>query len=186
MSPAPRSTGATCRGRPRLHRSEVLKRRRRAGRGRRGATRLWARAHARRLPLPVWASGRPAPVRCPAERVLPSLRSLRPVRPILRGGRRSDRCPFASSMTTRTAPTPTPCIGAGRGGRRRIRRRRRARRRRWNRVLPRGAYSRCLSGVAESRTSMCPLSQAGAIVQARPLRRSEEQPPSEWGRTLPP
>jgi hypothetical protein len=70
-------------GRPRLRRSEVLKCRRYAGRGRWGATRLWARAHARRLPLPIWASGRPSPLRCPAGQALPSCRDLRLVRPIL-------------------------------------------------------------------------------------------------------
>jgi hypothetical protein len=49
MSPAPRSTGATCRGRPHHRCPVAFKCRRRADRGRRGATRLWARAHVRRL-----------------------------------------------------------------------------------------------------------------------------------------
>jgi hypothetical protein len=145
MSPAPRSTGATCRGRHRRRRPVALKCRRRGGRERMGATRLWARAHVRRLPLPEWASGPSAPVRRPAGWALPSRRDLRPVKPILREGQRSDRCLSVSSMTARTAPTPTPCRGVSRGGGRRIRRRRRARRQRRNRVLPRGAYSRCLS-----------------------------------------
>jgi hypothetical protein len=121
-SPTPRSTGSTCRGRPRLHRSVALNCRRRAGRGRRGVTRLWARAHIRWLLLPVWACGQPAPVRAPPERALPSCRDLRPVRSIPRGGRRSDRCPSAGSMMARTVRTPTPCRGACRGGGRRIRR----------------------------------------------------------------
>jgi hypothetical protein len=50
MLPARWSTGATCWGRPCHHRLAAPKCRRRAGRRRRGATRLWARAHVRRLP----------------------------------------------------------------------------------------------------------------------------------------
>jgi hypothetical protein len=176
MSPAPRSTGATCWGRPHRRRPVALKCRHRAGRERRGTTRLWARAHVRRLPLSEWASGLSAPVRRPAGRALPSCKDLRPVKPILREGRRSDRCPSASSMTARTAPTPTPCRSAGRGGGGRIRHRRRVRRRQWNRVLPHDACNRFLSGVAEPRMFTCPLSQAGATVQLRPLRKPEEQP----------
>jgi hypothetical protein len=42
-------------GRPRLCRSVVPRCRRRAGHGRRGATRLWGRARVRRLPLSEWA-----------------------------------------------------------------------------------------------------------------------------------
>jgi hypothetical protein len=66
MSPAWRSTGATCRGHPRRRYLAALKCHRRAGRGRRGATRLRARAHVRRLPHP---SG-PAvgPLLCGAQR----------------------------------------------------------------------------------------------------------------------
>jgi hypothetical protein len=52
--------------------------RRRAGRGRRGTTRLWARAHVRRLPPPEWTSSRSVPMWCPAERALPSRRDLAP------------------------------------------------------------------------------------------------------------
>jgi hypothetical protein len=51
MSPARRSTGATCRGHPRHHRLAALKSRRRAGRRQWGATRLWARAHVRQLTI---------------------------------------------------------------------------------------------------------------------------------------
>jgi hypothetical protein len=174
MSPARRSTGPICRGRPRRRRPASLKCRRHAGRGRQGATRLWARAHVRWLPSPKWTSGRSGPVRRPAGRVLPSRRDPRPVKPILRDGRRSDRCPPANSMTTQTAPTPTPYRGAGRGGGCRIRRRRRARHRQRNRVLPCGTCSRCLSGVAEPCMFMCPLSSAGAMVQPRTLRKPEE------------
>jgi hypothetical protein len=119
-------------------------------------------------PLPEWACGRPTPVRCPAGRALSSRRDPRPVRSIPRGGRRSDWCLSASSMTARTTRTLTPCRGDGREGGRRIRHRRRAQRRWRNRALPRGAYSRCLSGVARPQMFMYPLSQAGAKVQPRP------------------
>jgi hypothetical protein len=50
MSPARRSTRATSRGRPRHRRFAAPKCHHRAGRRRRGATRLWARSHVRRLP----------------------------------------------------------------------------------------------------------------------------------------
>jgi hypothetical protein len=179
MSPTPRSTGATCRGRPRCRRPVALKCHRRAGRRRWGATRLWAQAHVRQLPLPEWASRRSAPVRHPSGRGLPSRRDLRPVKTILREGRRSNQCSSASSMTARTGPTPSPCRGAGRGGGRRIRRRRRARCRQRNRVLPCGACSCCLSGVAEPRKFTCPLSLVGAMVQPRPLWKPEERPTSK-------
>jgi hypothetical protein len=112
MSPARRSTGATCWGRPRHRRPVALKCRRRTGRERRGTARLWARAHVGRLPLPEWASGRPAPVWHPAGRALPGHRDLHLAKPILREGRRSDWCPSARSMTVRTTRTPTPCKGA--------------------------------------------------------------------------
>jgi hypothetical protein len=181
MSPTRRSTGATCRGRPRRRRRVALKCHRRAGYGRRGATRLQARAHVRWLPLPEWASGRPAPVRRPVGRALPSRRDLRSAMPTLREGRRCDRCPSASFMMARTGPTPTPCRGTGRGGGRRIRCRRRACRLQRNCVLPRGACNRCLSEVAEPRISTCPSSLAGAMVQLRPLQKLEGQPPSQWG-----
>jgi hypothetical protein len=107
----------------------ALKCHRRTGRERWGTTRLWARAHVRRLLLPVWACGRPAPVWRLAERALPSRIDPRPVRSIPRGGRRSDLCPSARSTMARTVRTPIPCRGASRGGGRRIRRRHRARRR---------------------------------------------------------
>jgi hypothetical protein len=116
MLPARRLTGATCRGHPRRRRLAALKCRRRAGRRRPGATRLWARAHVKRLPSFKWTSGRSAPVRRPAGWALSSHRDLRPAKPILREGRRSDRRPPASSMTAWTAPTPTHCRGTVRGG----------------------------------------------------------------------
>jgi hypothetical protein len=171
MSPARRLTGATCRVRPHRHHLTMLKCLRRVGRKRRGATRLWARAHVRRLPLPEWTSGRSAPVRRPAGRALLSRRDLRPVKSVLREGRRSGRRPPASSMTARTAPTPTPCRGAGRGGDCRTRRRRQARHQWRSKAPSRGACSRCSSGAAEPWTFMCPLLPAGATVQPRSLRR---------------
>jgi hypothetical protein len=189
MSLAPRLTRATCRGHPRLRLPEVMKCRRRAGRGRRVATRLWARAHVRRLPLPEWTRGRPTPVRRPAGWGLPGHRDLRPAKLILREGRRSDRCPSARSMTVWTARTLTPCRGAGRGGGRRIRRRRQARRRRRNRALPRGAYSRCLSGGGGAPDVHVPLIAGGGhgpTSAVAEVGASEGQPPSKWGRTLPP
>jgi hypothetical protein len=114
MSPGRRSTGATCQGRPRRHCPVELKCRRHAGRGRWGAARLWARAHVLRSPPPPpeWASGRSAPARRPLGRTLLSRRDMRPAKPILREGWRSDRCPSTSSITARTGPTPTPCRGA--------------------------------------------------------------------------
>jgi hypothetical protein len=148
MSPAPRLTGAICRGRPHLRRFVVPRCHRRAGHGRRGATRLWGRARVWRLPLSEWASGRPTPARRPAGRALPSRQDLCPVRSIALGGQRSVRCPFASSMTVRIAQTLTPCRGADRGGGRQIRCRRRAQCRWQNRASSRGACSLCLSGVA--------------------------------------
>jgi hypothetical protein len=148
MSPAPRLTGATCRGHPRRCRSVVPRCRRRAGRGRWGATRLWGRAHVRRLPLPEWAFGRPAPIRRPAGRALPNLQDLHPARSIPLGGQRSIRCLSASSMTVQIGRTLTPCRGAGRGGGRQIRRRCQARHRWRNRALPHDTCNRCLSGAA--------------------------------------
>jgi hypothetical protein len=133
-----------------------------------GATRLWGRARVWWLPLLEWAFGRPAPVRRPAGQALPSRQDLRPVRSIPLGGRRSVRCLSANSTTVRIARTLTPCRCAGRGGGRQIRRRRQVRRRWQNRAPPRGACSRCLSGVAGPRMFMCPLSQVGATVQPRP------------------
>jgi hypothetical protein len=76
----------------RLRRSAAPRCCRHASLGRRGVTRLWARGRVRRLPLPDWAFGRPAPVRRPAEWALPSRRDRRLVRSIPLGGRRSDRC----------------------------------------------------------------------------------------------
>jgi hypothetical protein len=111
MSPVPRSTGATCRGHPRPpppRGAEVSSSRRPREVGHDKTVSSSSRPAA---PLPEWAYGRPAPVRRPTEQALPSRRDLHPVRSIPRGGRRSDRCPSASSMTARTARTPTPCIG---------------------------------------------------------------------------
>jgi formin 2 len=68
-----------------------------------------------------WTRGWFAPVQRPAGRTLSSCRGLRPVKPILQKGRSSGRCPPASSMTARTAPTPTPRRGVGHGGDRRTR-----------------------------------------------------------------
>jgi hypothetical protein len=168
MSLAPRLTRATCRGRPHLRHSVVPRCHRRASHGRRGATRLWDRARVRRLPLSGWAFGRPALVRRPAGRALPSRQDLRPVRSIPLGGRRSVRCPSASSTTVRITRTLTPCRGAGRGGGRQIRCRRQVQCQWRNRAPPRSVCSRCLSGVAGGRMFMCPLSQAGATVHPRP------------------
>jgi hypothetical protein len=148
----------------------------------------WSReaGHAQRFLLPMWAYDRPALVRCPAERALPSCRDPHHVRSIPRGGRRSDQCPSARYMMAQTIQTLIPCRGVGREGGRRIRRRRQARCRWRNRALPCGAYSHCLSGVAGPQMSMCPLSQAGAMIQPQSLRKLEGQAPSELGRVLPP
>jgi hypothetical protein len=156
MLPVWRSTGATCRGHPHHRHPAAPKWHRHAGRGRRGATRLWARAHVWRLPPPEWTSGRSAPVQRPAERALPSCRDLRLVKSIPREGRRSDRRPPANSTTARTAPTLTPCRGTGRGEDRWTRGRRQACRKWRSQVPPRGACSHCSSGVAEPRTFICP------------------------------
>jgi hypothetical protein len=174
MSPARRSIGATCWGCPRRRHLAVLKCSRGSSRRRRSAIRPWARAHIRRFPSPEWTSGRSSPVRRPTGRVLPVRKDLRPVKPILRGGRRSDRSPPASSMMARTAPTPTPCRGTGHGGDHWTQRRHRACRRWRSQASPRGTCSRFSSGAAEPQTFMCPLLQAGATVQPRPLRRPEE------------
>jgi hypothetical protein len=169
-----RSTGATCRGRPSRCHLAAPTCRRRAGRGRRGATRLWARAHVRRLHPPGWTNGRSAPVKCTAKRALPNRRDPRPVKPILREGRRSDRRPPANSTTIWTALTLTPCRDAGRGGDRRTRGRHRACRWWRSQVPPRGACSRCSSRAAEPRTFICPSLQAWAKVQPRSRQRPEE------------
>jgi hypothetical protein len=108
MLPAPWLPGATCRGRPSLHRSVVPRCCCRDGHRRRGAKRLWGRARVRRLPLSEWAFGRRAPVRRPAGWALPSRQDLRPARLIPLGGRRSIWCPSASSTTVWIARTLTP------------------------------------------------------------------------------
>jgi hypothetical protein len=89
MSPAPRLTGATCQGHPRLRRSMVPRDRCRSGLGRRGATRLCGRARVRRLPLPEWVFGRTAPVQRLAGWALPSRQDLRLVKSIPPGDWRS-------------------------------------------------------------------------------------------------
>jgi hypothetical protein len=48
-------------------------------------------------------------------------------------------------------------------------------------VLPRGAYSRYLSGAAEPRTFTFPSSPAGAKDQPRPSQRPEDQPKAVGG-----
>jgi hypothetical protein len=121
MLPTPRLTGATCRARPHLRRSMVSRCHHRAGHRRRGTTRLWGRARVRWLLLSKWAFGRPAPARRPTGRALPSRQDLRPVRSIPLGGRRSVRCPSASSTMVRITRTLTPCRGTGRGGGRQTR-----------------------------------------------------------------
>jgi hypothetical protein len=187
MSPARRSTGATCWVRPRHRRLTALKCRRCAGRKQRGATRLWTRAHVRRPPLPEWTSGRSAPVRHPTGRALPSRRDVCPVKPTLQVGRRSGRRLPASSMTAQTDPTLSPCWGTGLGGDRRTRRRCRVRRWQWSQAPLRGACSHCSSGAEEPRTFMCPSSPAGGggTVQPRSLWMPGVQPPSARGRVLP-
>jgi hypothetical protein len=135
-------------------------------------------------PLPERTSGQFALTWRLAERAPPRYRGPHPAKPTPRGGRRSGRRPPASFMIALIASNPTPCRGAGRGGGHRTQRRHRARRRWRCQELARGACSRCLSGVAEPRTFMCPSSPAGATVQPRSLRRPWGQPPSEWERVL--
>jgi hypothetical protein len=53
-------------------------------------------------------------------------------------------------------------------------------------VSPRGACSRCSSGAAEPWTFIYLLLQVGAKVQPRAWQRLEAQPPSRWGRVVPP
>jgi hypothetical protein len=129
MSPARRSTGATCRSHPRCCLPAALKCRRRASRRRSCETRPWARAHSRRLAPPEKTSGRFALVWRPTGWASPSRRDPRPAKPILREGQRSGQRLPASSTMALTAPTPTSCRGAGRGHGRQTRRRRRARHR---------------------------------------------------------
>jgi hypothetical protein len=161
-------TRATCWGHPHHPCPAALKCRRRTGRGRRGATRPWARAHARWLPPSKRTNGSPVLVRLPVGRVLPSRGDLRLVKPTLREGRRKGRRPPVKFMTDQSAPTPTPCRGAGRGGDRQTWRRRRPCSQWQNLVLPRGACSRYSSGAVEPQKFTCPLSPAGAKVRPRP------------------
>jgi hypothetical protein len=121
MLPAQRSTRATCRVRPRRCRLTALKCRRRAGHKRGGGGQDYGPELTSGAPPLEWTRGWFAPVQRPAGRTLLSCRGLRPVKPILQKGRSSGRCPPASSMTARTAPTPTPCRGVGHGGDRRTR-----------------------------------------------------------------
>jgi hypothetical protein len=184
MSPARRSTGATCRGRPRRRLLVAPKCHRHASRRRPCATRPWARTRVSRLAPPEGTSGQSALVRRPAGRARPSHRDLRPAKPTLREGRRSGRRPPTSSTMAPTAPTPTPCRGVVRGESRRTRRRRRAHRRRQSQALPRGICSHCLSGAAVPRMFTCPSSPEGAMVQLRPSWRPGGQPPSKRGSVL--
>jgi hypothetical protein len=163
-----RLTRATCRGRPRHPCPATLNCHRRTGRRRRGATRLWARAHARRLPPSERTSGWSVPVRRPAGRVLPSRGGLRLVKSTLREGRRKGLRPPANSTTDRSAPTLTPCRGAGRGGSHRTRRRCRVRRR-WRSLVPPPRHLQSLliqgDGAPDVHVSLV---AGGATVRPRP------------------
>jgi hypothetical protein len=172
---------ATCRGRPRRRLPAALKCRRRNGRRRPRATRMWARALDKQLALPRRTSGRSALAWCLAGRVPLSRRELRPVKLTPRGGRRSGRLPPANSTMAPTAPTRTPCRGADRRGSRRIRCRHRACCGWWSLAPQHSACSRYLSRAAEPWTSMYPLSPAGAKDQPWLSQRPEGQPPSRSG-----
>jgi uncharacterized low-complexity protein len=89
MSPARRSTGATCRGRPHRRLPVALKFHRRADHQRPEATRPLAQAHAKWLAPREMISGWPAHAQYLAERVPLSRRNLRLGKPIPRDGRRS-------------------------------------------------------------------------------------------------
>jgi hypothetical protein len=168
-SPARRSTGATCRGRPRRCLPVVPKCRCLASRRRPCGTRLWARARVRRLTLPKRTSERSALVWRPAGRVPPRHRDPHLARTTLQEGRRSGQRPPNSFSMALTAPTPNPCRGTNRGGNRRTQRRRRAHCRWWSQVVPRGVCSHCLSGVVGPRCSRVPCRWRGP--QSNPGRR---------------
>jgi hypothetical protein len=165
MSPARRSTRATCRGRPHRRLLTTLKCRRHASRRGPCATRPWARACVRRLASPEKTSGRSALVWRPVGRAPPSRKDPRPAKPILREGRRSARCPPASFTMALTASTLTPCRGANHRRGRRTWRQRRAHHRWRSQALPRGVCSHCLSRVARPRMFTCPSSPVGAMIQ---------------------
>jgi hypothetical protein len=184
MSPARRSTRATCRGRPRHRLLATLKCRRHASRRGPCATRPWARARVRRLASPEKTSVRSTLVWRPVGRAPPSRKDPRPAKPILQEGRRSVRCPPASFTMAPTASTLTPCRGADHGRGRRTRRQRRAHLRWRSQVLPRGVCSHCLSMVAGPRMFTCPSSLVGATIQPRPSQRPGGQPPSKRGGVL--
>jgi hypothetical protein len=173
MSPVRRSTGETCQGHPRRRSLVTLKCRRRASR----------RQH-KTVGSSTRQAARPAreDQRMVRSRAVPSgtgasepQRSA-PIKSIPREGRRSGRCPPASSMTALTAQTLTPSEASVEGE-----------------VVGLGVHAeRATSGVAKrwpvtmqtllirgsgARTFMCPSSPAGATVQPRPLRRPGEQPP---------
>jgi hypothetical protein len=122
MSPARRSTGATCRGRPRRRLPAALMCRRHDSRRRLCGTRLWARARVKQLPLPERTSGRSGLAWCLVGRALLSHRDQHLAKLTPREDRRSGRRPPTSFTMAPTAPTLTPSRGADRGGSRRTRR----------------------------------------------------------------